>query len=1118
MIRGLFRWSGGIIAIALLLVAGCTAWLLATENGARWLLNRASPFLPAPLHIGEVHGTLLKGLELRDLTWTDKAADVSAREIDTRVELLPLLRREVLVTSLAIRNVDVAVSTTPADDGDTAAFSVDVPVTLRLADVSIDSAQVAVAGNEILIDTIRLSGELSGSRLTIERFDLQSELADIALAGDAQLQGDYPIDASVAWELRLAEQPPLSGVLELHGDAKRYDVQHDLDAPYEVATRGTVAFADDGITLDLQNSWASARIARGDAPALELVDGKLHVSGNVTSLSFDGAATLSSANIPAVAIRTNGRFDGERIDFETLSAANDWGQVRAEGHLLIAPELSWSFDVALSEVEPSVVDARLNGSLALAGKTSGRLVKGLPSLQVVIERLSGELNGYPVGGSGVLAYVNERLQFDNAVVRVGDNRINFHGFYGHELAIDADANFPDLSQLGLGVAGVVNSRFHLASDLNTFEASGSIRGEALAWNGLAIDTITADFDLPVDGDGTIVLHAASAEHGSITTEIQGRFLDDEWSGAVRTMQLSRDWMGEWALREAATFSLSRSRLKIDKFCLGTSSLDGNVCGAIRYERSGPVQFEASIDDLPLAALPSYLPEGATLLGEVAAEARGEFANGQLNSSLLVEIRGLGLIATFEGDEASAMFEKAALRATVVNNRLDGEFEFKLENAVDHVSGTLELDDLFDQRSPLRGQGGLELNDLALVSFFLPEVANPKGRVSGRVEAAGNLAEPELKGEIGLRDGAVDIRRAGISVSEIGLLLRQSKAGELSLQGSAKSGEGYLQIDGETSFSAESGLRSEIRLAGEDFGLSRLPDLRVTASPTITVLLDDRETRISGELGIPEASITVQSVPEATEKPSPDVVVHRGDAAATIQPRRFLYVDVTTKLGEAVSFNGFGLSTRLEGSVRISGDSRTPYQGRGRVVLREGRYQAYGQNLEIESGELIFNGPLTNPALNVRATRTASDKTVAGIQLTGTPAQLKSEVYSEPPLGDAEALSYLLTGRPLSNASSAEGDMLNQAAFALGLTTAGSVASRIRNELGLETLGFQGSAENRQLVAGKRFGDRLFVEYAYGVVDSLGTLLLRYQLSQRLVVESRSGTVRNVDVVYSVKKP
>ncbi len=96
-------------------------------------------------------------------------------------------------------------------------------------------------------------------------------------------------------------------------------------------------------------------------------------------------------------------------------------------------------------------------------------------------------------------------------------------------------------------------------------------------------------------------------------------------------------------------------------------------------------------------------------------------------------------------------------------------------------------------------------------------------------------------------------------------------------------------------------------------------------------------------------------------------------------------------------------------------------------------------------------------------------------------------------------------------------MLNQAAFALGLTSAGSVASRIRNELGLDTLGIQGGSDDRQLVAGKRIGDRLLIEYAYGIIDNLGTLLLRYQLSDRLLIESRSGSARTVDLVYRVKK-
>ena len=106
---------------------------------------------------------------------------------------------------------------------------------------------------------------------------------------------------------------------------------------------------------------------------------------------------------------------------------------------------------------------------------------------------------------------------------------------------------------------------------------------------------------------------------------------------------------------------------------------------------------------------------------------------------------------------------------------------------------------------------------------------------------------------------------------------------------------------------------------------------------------------------------------------------------------------------------------------------------------------------------------------------------------------------------------------LGSANAEDGDMLNQAAFALGLSSAGNVASRIRNDLGLETLGIRGGSENRQLVAGKRFGDRLLVEYAYGIVDNLGALLLRYQLSNRLIIESRSGLARTVDLVYSVKK-
>ena len=57
----------------------------------------------------------------------------------------------------------------------------------------------------------------------------------------------------------------------------------------------------------------------------------------------------------------------------------------------------------------------------------------------------------------------------------------------------------------------------------------------------------------------------------------------------------------------------------------------------------------------------------------------------------------------------------------------------------------------------------------------------------------------------------------------------------------------------------------------------------------------------------------------------------------------------------------------------------------------------------------------------------------------------------------------------------------------------------------------------RIVAGKRLSSRLLVEYGYGLVDRLGSLLLRYQLNERLVIESRTGANSNFDIVYRVRK-
>ncbi len=133
----LIRWTGGIVVAALILFSITVAWLVATEGGTRWLLAQASPRLPSALHIEEVRGTLIRGLNFRAVSWKDAAATVTIAELDTGFELLPLLKREVRINGLDLRDVDVSVHESSSSKTDAEPFSIDLPITLRIETASI---------------------------------------------------------------------------------------------------------------------------------------------------------------------------------------------------------------------------------------------------------------------------------------------------------------------------------------------------------------------------------------------------------------------------------------------------------------------------------------------------------------------------------------------------------------------------------------------------------------------------------------------------------------------------------------------------------------------------------------------------------------------------------------------------------------------------------------------------------------------------------------------------------------------------------------------------------------------------------------------------------------------
>ena len=194
---------------------------------------------------------------------------------------------------------------------------------------------------------------------------------------------------------------------------------------------------------------------------------------------------------------------------------------------------------------------------------------------------------------------------------------------------------------------------------------------------------------------------------------------------------------------------------------------------------------------------------------------------------------------------------------------------------------------------------------------------------------------------------------------------------------------------------------------------------------------------------------------------------------------------------------------------------------GTVNLVDGEFEAYGQRLVIEEGTLTFTGPADDPIVDVRATRTIEnlDETiVAGLHLTGRAQNINSSVYAEPSMSEADALSYLVIGRPLSEATASEGTELSGAAVRLGLRQAARVTQEIGQSLGLDELTFIGDGgDATALVAGKQLNDRLYARYAYGVFSRLGMIMIRYRLSQRLSLEAGAGETQSIDLLYTVEK-
>lgn len=342
---------------------------------------------------------------------------------------------------------------------------------------------------------------------------------------------------------------------------------------------------------------------------------------------------------------------------------------------------------------------------------------------------------------------------------------------------------------------------------------------------------------------------------------------------------------------------------------------------------------------------------------------------------------------------------------------------------------------------------------------------------------------------------------------------------MTLDGRLESGDGAIDLTGRVDLGGD-GPRAEMQIRGEDFLAVNRVDAEATITPDLElVFIPEDGIRVRGEVLLPWARLRPPDLPPGAIRVSGDEII----LGEELEEAQALKTDIRIRirLGDDVRFDGHGLTARFAGEVDVEEIAGHPTQLFGEIRIPEGRFDAYGQDLRVDRGVLLFQGPAETPELDLRAVRTVREYNVTvGLEIGGTPDNLRSRVFSDPAMDETEAMAFLLTGRPLSGATESDGNLIASAAAAYGLEQGALITQRIGTELGLDEVAIdtEGGIEETALTLGLYLSPRLLLRYSVGLFDNTSRVLLSYELSRRLTLETSSGTTeQTVDLIYRIER-
>lgn len=1074
--RPLLRWSLGTLLILLLGILLMLAAILFLPSGTRFALNLSANLLPQ-LELRDIDGTLTSELQIGYLRFAQDGLGIEVEQLSLHWHPWSLREPRLKVYELSAASVNVALPASAEEEA-----PVQETGTLQLPELPAVQLPLQLELDRVNVGRIRVT---QGEQLLLEELEVS-----LALHSDGQL---LVIDS-----LQL-EQP--GSQLQLSGwtEPARQFLSH----------------------IELQGSTDLTRWVQ-----LDHWPESLPLSADLV-LDLDGAQRQLELQLQAQQGETVLRLQSQVDASETIQL--DY-QLSAEG------------------INPALAAADWPGQLELSANGHVELGEQLPQLSLRLQSLQGQLRQQPISLSASVASDTRQWQIDAFDLRYAGARAQAKGAVSDRLDLSWELQAPNLTRLLPDARGQLSLSGQLKGALLQPAVTARVRASGLGYADQAsLERLSGDVSLDLSGgsDWTADLQldnaaaagqtieqvrlslngkpeqhrlslSANGSPGRLDLDAAGGWSPDQqrWQGQLNRLELLPEPFSQWRSVAPAGLMISMQDYRLERFCLDEQSAGGRLCLQADGDFAGRTQARAELDALALSLLEPLL-NGMQLTPALSLQADFTQQPGGLPILDATLTTTAGELTPAQADQSVALAPLTA-HIALAEDRL----QLTADTLLEMVAGELALEvDVrgLSQQQRLRGQLRLSADDLSDVQVLIPDLQNLQGFVRGELSLAGTLAKPELAGEISYREGSVELPAMGLLIAPIELQLAQAEyPGLIRFTGSARSGDGKLQLDGEYDLEQRTG---ELTLNGERFTVMNTQEVHAQISPDLTLNLSPEAVRLGGTLRVPQTLISTPKSREGAVQPSSDVVIVKDGEVVEKDPAIPVYADIRIELGDDVRVDALGFKGRLLGALQIEESPGRTTRATGSIQVESGQYQLYGQDLQIRRGSLVYAaGPVDNPGLDLRIGRQVDDVMV-GANVSGTLREPRMDLYGEPSMPDSSVLSYLLLGKAPGESSAGEQQMMLQAALALGMNQGNKITGNLREAFALDEFGFDSNASGESaFFIGKYLSPRLYLRYGVGVMEAVNTLSLKYKLSEKWRVEAQSNELGSgADLLYTLER-